>query len=88
LANGIKWTSEYLYRALDDVGVDAEVLKKVQSNGTKNLDFGKQELIKYLADTHQGSKGRRCYTFTKIGMKMCYNESIHKKNCYDSNPRF
>jgi hypothetical protein len=54
VVNGIKWTSEYLYRALEDVGIDAEILQKVQSNGNKNLDFGKQELIKYLADGKAG----------------------------------
>ncbi len=54
VVNGIKWTTEYLYRALEDVWADAETLKKVQSNGNKNLDFGKQELIKYLADGKAG----------------------------------
>ena len=54
VVNGIKWTSEYLYRALENVGVDTEILQKVQSNGNKNLDFGKQELIKYLADGKAG----------------------------------
>jgi hypothetical protein len=54
VVNSIKWTAEFLRRALKDVGIDEEIQKKVQTNGDKNLDYGKQALIKYLADGKAG----------------------------------
>lgn len=55
IVNSIKWTAEFLHCALKDAGADIATLDKVYAKGDKDLEFGKQILIAYLAEGKVGT---------------------------------
>jgi hypothetical protein len=50
LVNGIKWSGSALTRVASDLRMDQIIQEKIIKNGSSNLEFGKQEIIKFLSE--------------------------------------
>jgi hypothetical protein len=48
--NGIKWSGSALTRVASDLRMDQIIQEKIIKNGSSNLEFGKQEIIKLLSE--------------------------------------
>jgi hypothetical protein len=48
--SGIKWSGSSLARVAKDLRMSETIQEKIIKNGSNNLDFGKQEIIKFLSE--------------------------------------